>query len=94
MNLTRILSIVLFLVAIGLAWYLYSNINSTIQFKEHVAQTEFRITEKLAVIREAEKAFLERHGHYTASWDSLTDFIQNGRVPRTPNSSALRSLNE
>jgi hypothetical protein len=83
MNLTRILSIVLFVVAIGLAWYLYSNINNTIEFKAHVQETETKITEKLAVIREAEKAFLERHGHYTASWDSLTDFIENGRVPIT-----------
>jgi hypothetical protein len=92
MNLTRILSIVLFVVAIGLAWYLYTNINSTIQFKAHVAETEAKITEKLAVIREAEKAFLERHGHYTASWDSLTDFIEDGRVPITVRKEIITAL--
>jgi hypothetical protein len=83
MNLTRILSIVLFVVAIGLAWYLYSNINSTIEFKAEVTATETKITEKLAIIREAEKAYLERYGHYTANWDSLTNFIEQGRVPIT-----------
>jgi hypothetical protein len=92
MNLTRILSIVLFVVAIGLAWYLYSNINSTIEFKAHVTDTERKITEKLAVIREAEKAFLERYGHYTANWDSLTNFIQNGRVPITVRREIITAL--
>jgi hypothetical protein len=83
MNLTRILSIVLFLVALLLAGYLYTNINSSIQFKEEVVVTERKITEKLAVIREAERAYLERYGRYTANWDSLINFIENGRVPIT-----------
>lgn len=73
MNLTRILSIVLFLVSIGLAYVLYNNINSTIEFKDYVESTEQKITDKLAIIREAEKAYLERYGNYTANWDSLID---------------------
>jgi hypothetical protein len=92
MNLTRILSIVLFLVAIGLAWYLYDNINDTIEFKAHVTETESKITEKLAVIREAEKAYLERYGNYTANWDSLTNFIENGRVPITVRKEIITAL--
>jgi len=83
MTLTRILSIVLFLVAIGLAAYLYSNINSTIEFKENIVNTEKQITDKLAIIREAEKAFLEQYGRYTTNWDSLINFIENGKVPIT-----------
>ena len=83
MNLTKILSIVLFLVSVGLAYYLYNSINSTIEFRESISNTEKQITDKLAVIREAEKAFLEQHGHYTANWDSLINFIESGRVPIT-----------
>lgn len=83
MNLTKILSIVLFVVSIGLAWYLYDSINSTIEFRESISSTEKQITDKLSVIREAEKAFLEQHGRYTANWDSLINFIENGRVPIT-----------
>jgi len=83
MNLTKILSIVLFLVSIGLAYYLYDSIHSTIEFRESIANTEKEITDKLAVIREAEKAYLQQHGHYTANWDSLINFIENGRVPIT-----------
>jgi hypothetical protein len=83
MNLTKILSIVLFVVSLGLAYYLYNSINSTIEFRESITNTETQITDKLAVIREAEKAFLEQHGHYTANWDSLINFIENGRVALT-----------
>lgn len=83
MNLTKILSIVLFLVSIGLAWFLYSSINSTIEFRESISVTEKQITDKLAAIRESEKVFLQQFGHYTANWDSLINFIENGRVPIT-----------
>lgn len=83
MNLTKILSIVLFLVSVGLAWYLYNSINSTIEFRESILSTEKQITDKLSVIREAEKAFLEQHGRYTSNWDSLINFIESGRVPIT-----------
>lgn len=92
MNLTRIFSIVLFLVSLALAGYLYYNINSTIQFKEHVSETEKKITDKLAVIREAEKAYLERYGKYTASWDTLINFINNGRVPITVRTEKITQL--
>ncbi|HZB12190.1 MAG TPA: hypothetical protein VE467_04150 [Chryseolinea sp.] len=92
MNLTKILSIVLFVVSIGLAWYLYDSIHSTIEFRESIANTERQITEKLAVIREAEKAFLEQHGHYTADWDSLSNFIENGRVPITTRTETITQL--
>lgn len=92
MNLTRILSIVLFVFSIALAGYLYFNINSSIVFKEHVAATENRIKEKLAIIREAEKAYLERHGKYTADWDTLIHFINNGRVPITVRKEIITQL--
>ena len=92
MNLTRILSIVLFLVSIGLAYVLYNNINSTIEFKDYVESTEQKITDKLAIIREAEKAYLERYGNYTSNWDSLISFIQNGQVPITVRTEKITQL--
>lgn len=83
MNLTKIISIVLFIVSIGLAYYLYDSINSTIETNEKIAATERLTIDKLEIIREAEKAFLEQNGRYTASWDSLINFIKNGVVPIT-----------
>ena len=36
---------------------------------------------RLMLIREAEIVFQEQNGRYTANWDSLADFIENGKVP-------------
>ena|SRR5688572_14907770 len=92
MNLTKILSIVLFVVSLGLAYFLYDSIHSTIEFRQSIADTEKQITDKLAVIREAEKAFLEQHGRYTSNWDSLSNFIENGRVPITIRTEKITQL--
>lgn len=83
MNLTKIISIVLFLISIALAGYLWHSIDSTIEFRNSIASTEKQIVEKLSIIREAEKVFLEQHGRYTSNWDSLINFIQTGEVPIT-----------
>jgi hypothetical protein len=92
MNLTRILAIVLFVVSLGLAYVLYDNINSTIEFKDYINKTEAQITEKLSIIREAEKAYLEQHGKYTASFDTLIDFIERGQVPITVRTETITQL--
>ncbi len=81
MNLTRILSIVLFIISLALAYYLYNSIHSTIKFRENITLTERQITDKLAVIREAQKVFLEANGRYTANWDSLIRFIETAQLP-------------
>ncbi|MBL7856836.1 MAG: hypothetical protein JNM57_04040 [Cyclobacteriaceae bacterium] len=80
---TRIIAIVLFIVSLGMAYYLYSSINSTIEFKKKIAITESQIKDKLEIIREAEKVFLEQNRRYTSNWDSLINFIENGQVPIT-----------
>lgn len=92
MNLTKILSAVFFVLSLALAWYLYNNINSTIKFKESIVSTEKQITDKLEVIREAEKAFLAQYGHYTSNWDSLINFIENGQVAITLRSEKIEQL--
>jgi hypothetical protein len=92
MNLTKILAIILFVVSLGLAYYLYDNINSTIEFKEYITTTESQIIDKLAIIRESEKAFLEQHGRYTSNWDSLINFIENGKVPMTVRTETITQL--
>lgn len=83
MNPTKIIAGVLFVVSIGLFYYLFSSINETIEFKESISTTEKQIIDKLSVIREAEKVYLEQHGRYTSSWDTLINFIENGTVPIT-----------
>lgn len=81
MNLTRILTVVFTVISLGLAYFLYNSIQSVIDTQEQIESTEKAVIEKLKLIREAEVVFQEQNGHYTANWDSLVDFIQNGKVP-------------
>ncbi|MCZ8216474.1 MAG: hypothetical protein O9262_09570, partial [Cyclobacteriaceae bacterium] len=81
MNLTKIIAFVLLAVSIFLAYYLYNSIDTTIKEREAIANTEAQIIEKLSIIRESEKAYLEQYGKYTSSWDTLINFIENGSVP-------------
>lgn len=81
MNLNKIIAFVLLAISIFLAVYLYKSIDGTIQEREAIASTEAQIIDKLSIIRESEKAYLEQYGRYTASWDTLINFIENGLVP-------------
>lgn len=81
MNLTKILTIVFTAVSLFLGYFLYDSIQSVIDTTEKIDQTEKAVIERLRLIREAEIVFQEQNGRYTASWDTLADFIQNGRVP-------------
>ena len=92
MNLTKILTYALFIVSLGLAYYLYDNINSTIEFQASIADTEKEIIDKLQIIREAEKVYLEQNGKYTSSWDTLINFIENGIVPITQRTETIIPL--
>lgn len=92
MSLTRILSIVLFAVSLYLAYFLYDNINDTVEFKEYIKVSEAQTIDKLEIIRAAEKVFHEQHGHYTANWDSLINFIENGTVPITVRTEKITQL--
>lgn len=81
MNLTKILTGVLLLASLFLAYRLYRSVQGTIEERESISITEAAIIEKLKLIREAEIVFQSVNGRYTTNWDSLANFIQNGQVP-------------
>jgi hypothetical protein len=78
---TRIITILLFAGSAGLAAKLYFGVQNTIDEKENIKKSEEAVIEKLKLIREAEIVFFEVHKRYTANWDSLSNFIETGRVP-------------
>lgn len=80
MKLTKILTIVLFAASLFLAFRLYRGVQGTIEERESISTKEDALIERLKLIREAEIVFLEVNGRYTSNWDSLADFIQNGKV--------------
>ena len=81
MNLNRILTIVLVAASLFLAFRLYRGVQGTIEDREAIQSTEDAIIAKLKLIRESEIVFQEVNKRYTVNWDSLSNFIENGRVP-------------
>jgi hypothetical protein len=80
MNPTKILTIVLFLVSIGLGYYLFNSIKFKIDEEENILKSEARVINKLKMIRDAQLAFMGVNGKYTGSWDSLLSFIDTGKI--------------
>lgn len=80
-TISKIVTAVLFIGSISLFVYLYGSVQSVIDEREAVSSREQAVIERLKLIREAEIVYQEVNGKYTANWDSLADFIQNGRVP-------------
>ncbi|MFC2188191.1 hypothetical protein [Peijinzhouia sedimentorum] len=80
MNLTKILSIVFLLVAIGTGYYLVNSVKSDIDFDAELRRTESQIVEKLKLIRDAQIAYRGGNGKYASDWDSLISFVDTGKI--------------
>jgi hypothetical protein len=80
MTLTKILSIVFLVTAIGLGYLLYKSVDDVMQQEKLIAATEARIIEKLQMLRDAQIAYLASNGQYAGSWDELKKFIQEGKI--------------
>lgn len=78
MSTTRILTIVFFLTSVGLAYYLYDSINSSIEETKRIQRAEKAIINKLKMIREAQLAYNAVNGQYTSDWDKLLSFVDTG----------------
>ena len=92
MEKTRILSLVFFVLAVGLATYLVFSIRFSISEKERIASVEAGIIEQLKMIREAETAYLAVNGQYTSDWNKLTAFIDSGNFYLTQRTEKIFQL--
>lgn len=80
MNLTKILSIVFFLVAMFLGYRLWKGVDNVVEERKKVALLEAATIEKLTMLREAQVAYQASNGKYASTWDSLRMFIENGTI--------------
>lgn len=92
MNITRILTIFTFVVAIGLAYFLFSRIKFAIDEEKRIVSSEQAVIKKLSLIREAEIAFISVNGNYTNNWDTLAHFMDNGIFYITQKSEEIITL--
>ncbi|MCH7400890.1 hypothetical protein ACFOUP_02705 [Belliella kenyensis] len=80
MTLTRILSIVFLIGALGLGYKLYDSVDSVVEAEKEIERTETRIIEKLKMLRDAQIAYNAANGEYASNWQDLKNFIQNGEI--------------
>jgi hypothetical protein len=78
MNVTKILTIVFYLVSIGLAYFLVSGIANDIEQEKVIRSVEAKVINKLMQIREAQQAYRSVNGAFTSDWDKLVNFVDTG----------------
>ncbi len=80
MNLTKILTIVFYVISIGLAYFLISSISHDIQEEKRITAEEAKVVKKLEMIRDAQIAYRDANGQFTSDWKKLISFVDTGRI--------------
>jgi len=66
--------------ALLLAIFLVNRIKFSIDEEARINTAESKVINKLKLIREAQIAFQSVNGEYANQWDSLLNFIENGKI--------------
>ena len=80
MNLTKVLSLVFFVAALGLGYFLWKGVDDVVEQEKRVALLEAATIEKLELLRDAQLAYQASNGKYASTWDSLKTFIETGTI--------------
>ncbi len=80
MNLTKVLSLVFFIVAAYLGYLLWKGVDDVVEAEKRVALLEAHTIEKLEMLRDAQLAYQASNGKYASTWDSLKTFIETGTI--------------
>lgn len=80
MNLTKVLSLVFFVMAMGLGYLLWKGVDDVVEAEKRIALIEAAVIEKLQMLRDAQLAYQASNGVYSDNWDSLRNFIQDGKI--------------
>jgi len=80
MNLTKILTIVLFLAAGAVGYVLYDGINTTIEEAKKLERIENTVKAKLELIRSVQEAYQSTYGNYADTWEKLIAYADTGSI--------------
>jgi len=80
MNVTKILTVVFYLVSIGLAYFLISGIAHDIEQEKVIGSVEAQVINKLKQIRDAEISYQVANNAFTSDWDKLVNFVDTGSI--------------
>jgi len=76
-----VIRVVLLLVAIVLAYFIYDGIQDKIEFQKLAEKRRSVVIDRLMEIREAQKGFKKSKGRYANNFPELIHFIENDSIP-------------
>ncbi|MBO7286813.1 MAG: hypothetical protein J6U85_01145 [Bacteroidales bacterium] len=76
-----IINIALVIAAIFLAYMVYHSISQPVIFENTKTERELKVVQNLKDIRSTQGLFKENYNRYTASFDTLIEFIRTGELP-------------
>ena len=71
----KIAQIVLLVVIVGLVYYIFNDVSTPIKFEEELKTKKTQVIKRIKDIRTAQRAFKSKYQRFTASFDTLADFI-------------------
>jgi len=77
----NIIQIALLVVIIVLVYFVINSIMAPVRFNKEKKIREFKVIERLKEIRTAQLTYKSVYGQYTSSFDTLIDFVNNGKLP-------------
>ncbi|OEJ99670.1 hypothetical protein [Roseivirga misakiensis] len=80
MNLTKILTLVFFLLALLVGYFLYDGINKTIEEGKEIERVENLVKARLSQIRDAQIVYQSVFGDYADTWEKLVAFADTGKI--------------
>lgn len=76
-----VINVLLGLCIIALVYICYASIIGPINFENEKKHRDAAVIARLIDIRKAQQEFRSQNQRYTASFDTLIDFVKNGRIP-------------
>jgi len=78
---SSILKVVLAIIIVALAYLIFNSINTPLKFEKQLSSRADAVIVKLKDIRTAENLFEAMHNRYTGSFDTLIQFVREGKIP-------------
>ena len=74
------IKVILLVGIVLLGYFIYQSIDEPIKFERNKKKRYKATIQHLMDIREAQKQYLIKYGHYTADFDSLIDFVKTDSI--------------
>jgi len=76
-----VIKVVLAIIIIVLAYFLYESIMRPVRFNKAVSEREDVVIDRLSDLRTSQQFFKKHYNRYTANFDSLITFLKTGEIP-------------